>query len=230
MRIVALDSSTGWVSLALLEREALGPPRVAGELGFDARGSHAPNLPRALEALLRLAGWDRDDPDGYVVTRGPGSFTGIRVGLGTIRGLALAHDRPCAAVTTLDALTEAHGLEARCRLAAISAGRGEFFGALYEGDSEPPAPIDGPWLDGPERLLAAAGEADAIVIPAHGTAGRLHGLGLGERLTLAGTPRAIAAAAGRLALSLDALSGAGRDDLAPLYLRPPDAELDARER
>jgi len=228
MRVLALDSSTWWASLALVERAGTDVPRVVAELGFEVQRSHAPVLPRALEALLRLAGWGRDDPDGYVATRGPGSFTGIRVGLGTIRGLALAADRPCAAVTTLDALAEAHGPAVADRVPVISAGRGEFYAARYDGDSDPPQPLEGPWLGGPERLMASTRGAPAIVIPAHGTRGLLGDLAMPIRL--AETPRSVAAAAGRVALLRGLLESDAETGLSPLYLRPPHAELDARAR
>ena len=62
------------------------------------------------DRLLASVGWDRRRIDGYVAVRGPGSFTGVRVGLGTIRGLALAAGRPCAGIVSLEALAHAHGL------------------------------------------------------------------------------------------------------------------------
>ena len=230
MRVLALDSSTWWASLALVDGSETEPPRVVAELGFEARGSHAPWLPLALESLLGLAGRARSDVDGYVATRGPGSFTGIRVGLGTIRGLALAADRPCAAVSTLAALAGAHGPAAVARLPLISAGRGEFYGARYDAGSDPPQPAEEPWVGGPERVLAATGASPAIVVPAHGTRQRLVEAGLAARLPMAETPRSTAAAAGRLALLQGLVAGRADSGLSPLYLRPPDAELEARGR
>ena len=58
------------------------------------------------------SGWSRSEIDAYAAVRGPGSFTGIRVGLGTIGGLALAADRPCFGIGTLPSLAEAHGPDA----------------------------------------------------------------------------------------------------------------------
>ena len=230
MRIAALDSATWWAGLALLEADPGAEPRVVAELGFLARASHASHLPRALEQLLVLADWPRDAPEGYVATCGPGSFTGIRVGLGTIRGLALAADRPCAAVTTLDALAQAAGRAAGARVAAISAGRGEFYGALYAGDERATAPLEGPWLAGPERLVSAASGASACIVPAHGAEVALRELGVDRRVRVIETPRGVAAAAGELAWSRGALAPGASGSLAPLYLRPPDAEVEDRAR
>jgi tRNA threonylcarbamoyladenosine biosynthesis protein TsaB len=80
---------------------------------------------------LARAGWAKTDLAGFVATRGPGSFTGIRIGLGTIRGLALAAARPCAGVSVLEALAEAHGPGRGDRVALIGAGRGEVYGQRF---------------------------------------------------------------------------------------------------
>ena len=62
-----------------------------------------------LETLFAESGCSRGDVDGYVATHGPGAFTGIRVALGTLRGLGLATGKPCIGITTLEAIAEAHG-------------------------------------------------------------------------------------------------------------------------
>lgn len=227
MRILALDSSTSWGSTALLE----GPPdaersELVAELGLRVRASHAPALIESIELLLRLAGWSRTSIDGYVATRGPGSFTGIRVALGTVRGLGLANDRPCAGVSALDALAEAHGPSALQRLALIAAGRGELFGQCFDAASSPVVALEEPWLDRYERVVRANSRSKVLAIPACGTATLLHAAGLGDAgVQIAVAPRSLAAAAGRLALARGAFTEPGPDPLSPLYLRPPDAEL-----
>ena len=116
-RVLALDTSTWWGGLALVSREsAAEPPRVIAEFGATIHGSHAGHLLPRAEWLLSLAGWSKQDPDAYVATRGPGSFTGIRVGLGTIQGLAVASGRPCVGIDTLQAT--------RSRVASLNSRRG----------------------------------------------------------------------------------------------------------
>jgi tRNA threonylcarbamoyladenosine biosynthesis protein TsaB len=207
--------------LALVQQENVGElPRVIAELGATIQGSHAGHLLPRAEWLLALAGWTKKDPDAYVATRGPGSFTGIRVGLGTIQGLGVATGRPCVGVDTLDALAEACGSAERERLALIGAGRGDLYGARYDAGSSPPARLQGPWLR-PEPELAEKAWGDALLIFGPGSdaeAERARAAGA----TVAQTPRSIAAAAGRLAL-LMGLPGLGEaPPLSPLYLRPPD--------
>lgn len=219
-RIVALDTSTWWGGVALLRQDSDGaPPRVVAELGADIQASHAGRLLPRVEWLLDLAGWSRSDPDGFVATRGPGSFTGIRVGLGTVQGLALATGKPCVGIDTLDAVVEAHGPADRERIGLIAAGRGELCGATYDAASSPPLRLEEPWLRPSKEL---AGGEDAVLIFAPGCEG--------EAATLGGaSPRSIAAAAGRLALLEGLPEGGGPASLSPVYMRPPDAELKPRK-
>lgn len=95
--LLALDSSTLTLSLALVERGgavraevAKGPPERASEL-----------LPGAVEALLAAQGLRLDALDGFLVGLGPGSFTGLRIGLATVKGLAYALRRPVAGASSL---------------------------------------------------------------------------------------------------------------------------------
>ena len=222
-RVLALDASTGWGSVALVSGEA--PPReplVVAELGIAARTSHSAHLLRWIDRLLAEAGWDKSSVELYAATRGPGSFTGIRVGLGTVRGLSLATGRGCRGVTTLEALAEAHGPAAGERLPLIDAGRGELFGARYDARSSPPVELEPPWVATRETALEGRAGAGRLLIPAPGT--DLAGL-QGEGATVARPPRSIAAAVGRLVL-LDAGTPAeAGQPLAPLYVRPPDVRL-----
>ena len=106
MRVLALDSSTWWGGLALLEqRRPAEPPVVVGELGLRVRASHAPSLMHSIEGLLAIVGWPRSSLDGYIATRGPGSFTGIRAGVAAARGLALGLGIPAVGITRLHALS-----------------------------------------------------------------------------------------------------------------------------
>jgi tRNA threonylcarbamoyladenosine biosynthesis protein TsaB len=102
--------------------ELLGPPRHARDL-----------LPRAAEAMER-AGVGFADIEAIAVGVGPGTFTGLRIGVATARGIAHAHGlelRPVSSLATLAA-----GIDAPLRLALIDARRGELFAALHDGDGE----------------------------------------------------------------------------------------------
>jgi tRNA threonylcarbamoyladenosine biosynthesis protein TsaB len=94
MLILAFDTATDVATSALVS-----DGEVLGE-----RVSHAVTLLEDIDALLRQSGSRTRDIQGLAVGIGPGSFTGVRVGLSTARGLALALDVPVAGVSTLDAL------------------------------------------------------------------------------------------------------------------------------
>jgi tRNA threonylcarbamoyladenosine biosynthesis protein TsaB len=225
MRLLAIDTSTWWGGVALLERAPDGTIRVAAEGGIHVEDSHAARLLPLVEALLRLAGWDKGDPAAYAATRGPGSFTGIRVGLGLLKGLALASGRPCVGIPTLDAMAEAFGPSERERVPLIDAGRGEVYGARYDSGSSPPRATVNPWVGDPASALAGA-PAGGIVVFGGGAVrheARLREAGYSG--VIGPGSSSIAAAAGRIALAHLASSSPPPGDLSPLYVRRSDAEV-----
>lgn len=225
--MLALDVSTAWGSVALVEQEAPGDePTVVAELGFAVRASHADQLLGRVELVLALAGSAKTEIDGYVATRGPGSFTGVRVGLGTLRGLGLATGKPCVGIITLEALAEAHGTAERERLVVMEAGRGELYAARYSAASSPPSTLEDPFVALRERVLDPAATAAALIVPGPGTTVGSAELPPGARLARA--PRAVAAAAGRVALLGGIGGGTEPPLLAPLYVRPPNARVQRR--
>jgi tRNA threonylcarbamoyladenosine biosynthesis protein TsaB len=219
-RLVALETSTWWGGVALLE----GPDVVIAEAGLRAGSSHAFHLLALLDLLLNEAGWDKATVDAWAATRGPGSFTGLRVGLGTIRGLALGSGRPCLGVGTLDALAEAFGPAEGDRVPLLDAGRGEVYGARYDPLSSPPVVLTGSWLGPPERALDGGGGEPVIFGPG-AEAHRERLAAAGWRGPLRRSPTSVAAAAGRRALDRLAAGAASGEGMSPVYLRPPDAEL-----
>jgi len=221
MRILAIDTSTWWGGVALVEDDRRHAPQLVAELGLRVPDTHESRLLDRVDFLLAEAGWIRAEIDGFAATIGPGSFTGIRVGLGTLQGLALAAERPCAGVGTLDALVEAHGPAEHERVALLDAGRGEVYAARFDAASSPPLVLVPPRVG---RLELLAGPAPFVAV-----LGPTRHRELRERL-LAAAPgarptaptRGLAAAAGRLA-ALGWRRGPAAP-LAPLYLRPPDAK------
>ncbi|HUC43716.1 MAG TPA: tRNA (adenosine(37)-N6)-threonylcarbamoyltransferase complex dimerization subunit type 1 TsaB [Candidatus Sulfotelmatobacter sp.] len=224
MRLVAIDTSTWWGGAALVETRE-GPPRVVAEAGTWVEDSHAARILGLVDAVLALAGWSKQSLDAYAATRGPGSFTGIRVGLGTVAGLALATERACVGVSTLAAMSEAAGPSTALRQPMLDAGRGEVYSARYDGTSCPPRELTAPWVGAPERALLEAGP-DAVALFGSGALaheGRLRAAGYTG--VCGPTPTSIAAGAGRIAAFRLAAGEHGEADLVPLYLRPADAEL-----
>ncbi|HWM76502.1 MAG TPA: tRNA (adenosine(37)-N6)-threonylcarbamoyltransferase complex dimerization subunit type 1 TsaB, partial [Methylomirabilota bacterium] len=99
MRVLAVETSTLAGGAALLDGEL-----VVGEYALDVSATHSERLMVAIDRVLTDAGWTVRDLEGLAVSVGPGSFTGLRIGLSTVKGLALALSIPIVAVPTLDAM------------------------------------------------------------------------------------------------------------------------------
>ena len=150
MLILAADTSLPILSAALL-RDGL----LLGAVALEGRSSRNEKLLPAIDWLLRESAIDRKDIDLFAVTRGPGSFTGVRIGLATISGLALALGRPVCALSTHHALVPATG-----RWAVVDdAGRGQLYASLFEEGREVMAPhLTTPgesWSEGAQQLLVS---------------------------------------------------------------------------
>lgn len=135
MRILAVDTSGEEGSVALVEGgAALGEVRLRPPVG------HSLTLLPSIEFLLRALALGPLDVDGYAIALGPGSFTGVRVGLATVQGLALASGRPCLGLSNLDVLAARIVGEADCLVAVVDAYRDEVWTRRYDRGAEPLGP------------------------------------------------------------------------------------------
>jgi tRNA threonylcarbamoyladenosine biosynthesis protein TsaB len=126
VHVLAVDTTTPRGSLAVV-----GDEGVLAEARVVAAEGHSAWLLAAAEAVLRGLGIAARDLDGFAVTVGPGSFTGIRVGISSVQGLALAGGRPCVGRPALDLLGQAAGDAAGHVVALMDAFRGEVYSAVY---------------------------------------------------------------------------------------------------
>jgi tRNA threonylcarbamoyl adenosine modification protein YeaZ len=145
--ILAADSSLPILSVALLADRSL-----LGAIALEGKGSRNEKLLPAIDWLLAEAGVDRRNVELFATTRGPGSFTGVRIGLATIQGLALALGRPVCAMSTHEAIALGDDVGQPLRLSgqaeslsyAIAifddAGRGEFYVSVFHRHAEIVAP------------------------------------------------------------------------------------------
>lgn len=244
MIVLALDSTTpqGSVGLVLPDGHVVVRPGEAHR-GWSER------LPGELVAMLASHGLGLRDVDLFAVAAGPGSLTGLRVGIATMQGLAVAAARPLGAVSALEALAS-HGYEQVEELlhpggtlhvgAWADARRGEVFSALYDCDASGPdaaaswrvveeASVGLP-AEIAARWKAAAKDGRLVIV---GDVGGALGDVLGEALgsTVALVPRPLLGGyVARLALRQVSRGGLGSPHaVRPLYVRKPDAVL-ARER
>jgi tRNA threonylcarbamoyladenosine biosynthesis protein TsaB len=237
--ILALDTTTRSGSVAIVADGA-----IRYEAAGDASRTHAQRLPGELMRACDAARVAITDVSLFAVAAGPGSFTGLRIGIATIQGLAMAHGRGVVPVSTLEALAAAAGAP---RVAAwLDAQRGEVFAQVFEpantgadSSAQMTAPV-GPGIYRP--LVDAISATPDIVLARHATVlngAVFHGDGalryraeitgaLGEEVTVIDPVRPLAGAIGLIAT--------GQPDRAvvphaitPVYVRRPDAEL-ARDR
>jgi tRNA threonylcarbamoyladenosine biosynthesis protein TsaB len=128
MKILALDTTTTSGSVALLDNA-----RPVGEISSEAELSHSERLLASVDFLLKQNGLRVEDLDGFAVAAGPGSFTGIRIGLSTVKAFAYASGKPVAAVSTLEALSwKLREGAARLVAPVVDAKKGEIYSALFE--------------------------------------------------------------------------------------------------
>jgi tRNA threonylcarbamoyladenosine biosynthesis protein TsaB len=127
MKLLAVETATGRLSVAILDGK-----QVLGRLDEDARGAHARWLVPAIDRLLKSTDVTLSAMEGLAVSVGPGSFTGLRVGLATVLGFRAVTGLPLAAVPTLEALAwNLHGA-AQPLCPILKARTGRVYWALYQ--------------------------------------------------------------------------------------------------
>jgi tRNA threonylcarbamoyladenosine biosynthesis protein TsaB len=217
--LLGLDTSTSAASACVLRSDgeafevAPPPERLQG------RPAHASELMPAVADVMARAGVGWGDLDAIAVGVGPGSFTGLRIGVATARALASAGGLPLRPVSSLAAL--AAGIEAPLRLPLIDARRGELFAGLYEEHEQLWAPFAAP----PEALVERLRDAGFTPMAAGDGSVRFRGM-----LEEAGIPVAADDSQAHVvrALHVCRLAAAAPDHppeaVLPDYLRDPDAK------
>jgi tRNA threonylcarbamoyladenosine biosynthesis protein TsaB len=213
MIVLALDTTTSRESVAVVSAGV-----VRGEVRLLSDEGHSRRLVGAIEFLLQGLELAPAAVEGFAVTTGPGSFTGLRVGLSTVQGLALAAERPCLGISALDVLAARIAGEAPHLVALMEAHRGELFAARYDQEARL---VEGPVVTVPEPWLLALPSGCAFIGDA---VERLHA----SVVSACAAPRFperglfLAGTLGRLAEPrLLGGEGVGAGELRPLYLREP---------
>ena len=201
---------------------------------LDATGKHASTLLGAIDALFRDLHTSIGQLRGVALTRGPGSFTGIRIGVATAQGLAQAIGVDLYYCDSLWAEAAAHQAPG-WTATVLDARRGEVYAGLYRVKDDGPEEVVAPFVDAPEaaarRLLAAVVPDTTLLLS--GSGARLlsfddNALQRVEHIDTA--PRSDVARAVALAAQAGRLPSQAPRDLKPLYLRKSDAELNREAR
>ena len=126
MKILAVDTATISCSAAVIDNTS-----VCAELTTHKKQTHSKHLMASIDSVLESADCRAGDLDGFAVTVGPGSFTGLRIGMATIKGLASAVDKPVVGITSLEALSWQCSAQTRLICPLLDARKAEVYGATY---------------------------------------------------------------------------------------------------
>lgn len=99
MLVLSVDSSYSTATCALIKDD-----KILAEINLNDKKQHSVILMRLIDSILKEYEIDINDIDAFIISRGPGSFTGLRIGMATLKGLAFASKKPLISVSTLDAL------------------------------------------------------------------------------------------------------------------------------
>ncbi|SHK33823.1 tRNA threonylcarbamoyl adenosine modification protein YeaZ [Hathewaya proteolytica DSM 3090] len=99
MKILSFDSATECATCALLEDD-----KLLGEISFNYKKQHSILIMPMIDELLKNTDTSIDDIDGFAISKGPGSFTGLRIGMATFKGLSAGGNKPIIGISTLDAI------------------------------------------------------------------------------------------------------------------------------
>lgn len=221
--VIGFDTATADTAVAAVRRgevvyeASLGPSEKGGPLHTTAL------LGEVERAVAAAGGWGSI---GALATGiGPGTFTGLRVGVSTANALGLSQGLPAIGVCTLDAIScaMAEVAGASSRLAAIDAKRGEVFAALYAPDGQR---LWAPSVSPPDSLAERAREVGGPMLAAGSGAVRFRSELAGPGIEVPDDADPVHRVAARHICALAAAAPGGEDHgpLAPIYLRPPDAQ------
>jgi tRNA threonylcarbamoyladenosine biosynthesis protein TsaB len=232
--ILAIETATRAGSVAV----SRGVKILASTTG-DASSSHSTDLIENVDRILRQAGLELRNVDLFAAAIGPGSFTGLRIGLATVKSLAVATNKKCIGVSTLAAVAHSAGNSTQT-VALLPAGRGEVFAQMFSVIGNEVTALDDAKHINPQTLLSKYGAHGKITWAGEGAHAQLEILRAeaerrGIPFNLSGDRNgwSVAPANTRTAESVAQLASreyrAGRitepEDLRANYVRPSDAEM-----
>ena len=156
MKILAIDSSATVATVALTD-----DGRLLAEYTLNNGNTHSETLLPMVETVLRTYGSTIDEIDAFAATTGPGSFTGVRIGAATVKGLAFGKNKPCIEVSTLEAIAENLACRRGLICPVMNARRSQVYTALFRSDGNALTrlmPDSAMSIDELDELLSTYGE------------------------------------------------------------------------
>lgn len=229
MKVLGIDTSTACGSVGLIDGG-----EIISDYLLNISVTHSERLLKAIDWVLKESRWGIRELDGLALSLGPGSFTGLRIGVSTIKGLALCLEKPIAGISTLEVLASQISPTPYLLCPILDARKGEVYTTFYryEGGSHPQrqSPIE---AIEPGQLALRINEPTLFF----GSGVKTYGAFLKERLQhLAMFPPPtlhIPHGSTVAKLGLERLKKGERLDLpnfTPFYLRPSEAEIKWREK
>ncbi|HUI67798.1 MAG TPA: tRNA (adenosine(37)-N6)-threonylcarbamoyltransferase complex dimerization subunit type 1 TsaB [Nitrospirota bacterium] len=223
MNILGIETSTKTGSVAIVSEDG-----VVAQYSLNIEVTHSERLMSTIDRVLKDTGLAVHDLDGFSVAIGPGSFTGLRIGLSTVKGLALATGRPIAAVPTLQALAWNLPYCAYPVCTLLDARKNEVYASLYRFDGTALVQI---LPEAAMSIFRLAGQiSEKVVFTGEGS--RIYRNGIqelfGERAVFAPHSAVLPSGAKVAEIGLDMIKSgrqAEPDRLTPLYIRRPEAEV-----
>ncbi len=230
MRILAVDSSAKPASATIYE-----DGKILGDYYMNTAQTHSETLMPMIESLLCLTKLTVSDIDAFAVTNGPGSFTGVRIGVSCVKGLAFTNNAPCCPISTLEAIAyNATELEGRIICAVMDARREQVYNAVFRIEKGKPVRLceDRAVMIEALRVDGEKYGSDMLLIGdgAELCYGKLHDTGVilaGEGMRYQKAASVAMAAAEKMSSGEKLISPR---DLAPSYLRLPQAERELKEK
>jgi tRNA threonylcarbamoyladenosine biosynthesis protein TsaB len=234
MLILAMETSTPAGSVALIEVPvnpdgSWGREKILGETTLHLPETHSARLMPAIDSLLRETSLSIRGVQGIALGLGPGSFTGLRIAVSTVKGLAYALKVPVAGVPTLEVLAHNLRYASKAVCPVLDAPKKEVYAALFRGNGEGDMEkIGGDWVLRPEDLCRRIRESTVLLGSGVEAYGEFFRQELGSRVLFAPPELSYPRAANVARVSFSAFQKGMTLDVfsfTPIYLRRSEAEI-----
>lgn len=230
MKVLGIDTSTKVATIAILDGQ-----RVIGEYSLSKDMSHSEKLMPMLKEVLDNIDMKMEEIDLYAVGLGPGSFTGLRIGLATIKSFAHLFNRPIIGVSTLEALAYNMYLNNSIIMPMLDARRNRVYTSLYRFNDDEIEEIEGSQILEIDNIEKKLNKYEKIVVNGEGSIvySREIKAALGEKVKFASSGQNISRAVSICEIALKKYNEGKRDNLftlVPDYIRPSQAERELGEK